>query len=62
MGEHSAPEPAWLVRVIALVQWVVANKGKILTTVIAVMPLVSRYVPWFPSEEVLSVVRLFLGA
>lgn len=69
MGEHSAAEASWSVRAKALaeklwagVKWFAANRGKILGAAVIVLPLVSRYVPSFPADEILSVVRAFLGA
>lgn len=59
MGEHSKPEVG---RVVSALRWVVANKGKIAAALLVVLPLVARYVPNFPTDEAVSVVRLFLGA
>ena len=59
MGEHSKAEPVWWSRA---VRWVVANRRKIYAAAVVAIPLVSRYVPGFPADEILGVLRAFLGA
>jgi hypothetical protein len=59
MGEHSAPTPG---KFVTAVRWLLANKGKVASALIVAVPFVSRYVPGFPTDEVVSVLRLFLGA
>ncbi|MGW6920858.1 hypothetical protein ACWGA9_06175 [Streptomyces sp. NPDC054950] len=58
MGEHSAPESSWASRL----AWLVENRKKIVAGLVVILPLASRYVPGFPTDEVLSVLRVFLGA
>ncbi len=69
MGEHEKPEAGWVTGAKALaaktwgaVRWFAANRGKILGVAVVALPLVARYVPSFPADAVLSVVRAFLGA
>jgi hypothetical protein len=42
--------------------WAVAHRRKILSGAVVALPLVSRFVPDFPSGEILTVLRGFLGA
>lgn len=59
MGEHEAPgKPSWRVAL----DWALAHKRSILGVAVVALPLLSRYVPGFPAEEVLSLLRSFLGA
>ncbi len=58
MGEHSAPSPN---KFMTAVGWAMEHKAKILSVAVVVLPLVSRYVPDFPSDAILSAVRVFLG-
>ena len=69
MGEHSAAEAGWKVKAKRLaertwagIRWFAANRGKILGVAVVALPLISRYVPSFPADAVLDVVRAFLGA
>lgn len=69
MGEHSATGTGWRERAKALaaktwagIRWFAANRGKILGVAVVALPLISRYVPSFPADAVLDVVRAFLGA
>lgn len=57
MGEHSAPTNK--LRGWAAYAW--AHRRKIASALIVALPLASRYVPDFPSDAVLSVLRAFLG-
>jgi len=41
---------------------VITNRRKIYAAAVVALPLVSRYVPGFPSDEILGVLRAFLGA
>jgi len=59
VGEHSKAEPVWWSRA---ARWAVENRRAIYAVVVAAIPLVSRYVPGFPSDEILGVLRVFLGA
>ena len=62
MGEHGKSEPVWRTRLVGAVRWVVENRRKIYAAAVVAIPLVSRYVPGFPSDEILGVLRAFLGA
>lgn len=56
MGKHSTKStPCWL-------QAIAAHKGKILAALVVLIPLISRWVPGFPTDEVLQALRIFLGA
>jgi hypothetical protein len=61
MGEHNAPDPGWAVKAKAVAAWLRSNRGKVLSVLVVALPLVSRFVPDFPSDALLSVVRAFLG-
>jgi hypothetical protein len=58
MGTHTADSSklreAWY--------WAVAHRRKILSGAVVALPVVARFVPDFPSDEILSVLRGFLGA
>jgi hypothetical protein len=58
MGTHSVESSklreAWY--------WSVAHRRKILSGVVVALPLVARFVPDFPSDEILTVLRGLLGA
>lgn len=59
MGEHSTDsEPTWL----RAAQWVVDNRRKLIAGALVALPIVARYVPGFPTDEVVSILRSFLGA
>jgi hypothetical protein len=42
--------------------WLWTNRRKVATGVLVALPFVSRYFPAFPTDEIVHVVRLFLGA
>jgi hypothetical protein len=58
MGEHSAPESQWA----AALGWAVRNRRKIAAALVVALPLLARLVPGFPADDVLSVLRTYLGA
>jgi hypothetical protein len=62
MGDHSKTEASALSRVADGARWLIKNKAKVASALIVALPFVSRYVPGFPSEEALSILRVFLGA
>lgn len=55
MGKHSA-------RTEGLLTWVRGNRLKTLALAVATLSLVSRYAPGFPSDSVLEILRILLGA
>lgn len=59
MGEHS--KPSWTSRLSDAGRWLAENRRKVYAVAVVALPLVSRYVPGFPSEEILSVARVILG-
>lgn len=59
MGKHSTPRAQ---RVRAALVWARTHKAQIIAVVVVVVGLVSRLWPSFPSAEILSAVRLVLGA
>jgi hypothetical protein len=58
MGEHSAPENKWAVAL----GWALRNRRKIAAALVVALPLLARLVPGFPADDVLSVLRTYLGA
>jgi hypothetical protein len=59
MGDHSAgSEPAWYRAGV----WTINNRRKLIAGAIVALPLLSRYVPDFPSDAIMTVLRGFLGA
>ena len=58
MGHDSS---AWMSKVRTAVRYVRTHKGQLLTVCVVAVGLLSRFVPAFPSAEVLSVVRALLG-
>jgi hypothetical protein len=56
MGEHSAPSKG-----AAILNYVRTHKGQVSALAVLAVGLVSRYIPGFPSEEVLRVVGVLLG-
>ena len=42
--------------------WLVKHRRKVLSAAIVALPFVARVVPAFPSAEIVSVLRAFLGA
>lgn len=38
--------------------WVIAHRRKLYAVSVVAIPLVARYVPGFPTDEVLSVIRV----
>ncbi|MGX1133198.1 hypothetical protein RKD49_005388 [Streptomyces glaucescens] len=43
-------------------EWAKAYRKSILAVAVVALPLVSRYVPGFPSDEILKVLGAILGA
>ncbi|MCI3271033.1 hypothetical protein [Streptomyces cylindrosporus] len=62
MGEHSAPNAGVAGKALEVVRWVWRNRRKVAAAAIVALPFVARYVPGFPSEEAVDVLRAFLGA
>jgi hypothetical protein len=58
MGEHSAPANQWASLAISV--W--TQRRKIASALIVALPFAARFVPDFPSDAILSVLRAFLGA
>jgi hypothetical protein len=58
MGEHSAQTSK--LRSLAAYAW--THRRKIASALIVALPLVSRLVPDFPSDLILTYLRVFLGA
>lgn len=59
MGEHSAPRDGRLTRA---ARWVRTNRRSLALAALVALPIVSRYVPDFPADEALALLRGFLGA
>jgi len=62
MGMHSVGTTGIkaLARDAAVFVW--AHRRKVASVALVALPFVARYFPGFPTEEVVRVVRLFLGA
>jgi hypothetical protein len=58
MGNHSADSS----KLREAYYFVVAHRRKILSGAVVALPIVARFVPDFPSDEILAVLRGFLGA
>ncbi|WP_406226392.1 hypothetical protein OH723_24255 [Streptomyces albidoflavus] len=43
-------------------RWLRDHRVAVLAVAVSAVPLVARLAPWFPSEEVLSALRILLGA
>lgn len=62
LGEHSKPvEGRWKRYALAGLGWLVRNRKKVAGALVVLLPLVSRWVPDFPSDEILAAFRAFLG-
>jgi hypothetical protein len=59
MGDHSTETTSALREAF---YWAVAHRRKILSAAVVALPIVARVWPGFPSDEILSVLRGFLGA
>jgi hypothetical protein len=59
MGEHTATptDSSWL----RALKWCVAHRRKLIAGAIVALPLVSRFVPGFPADVFVDVLRSFLG-
>jgi hypothetical protein len=62
MGEHSAPRASLSDRIRRAATWVRANRRTLALAAILAVPVVSRYVPDFPVDAVLTALRGYLGA
>lgn len=62
MGEHSAPDNGVATKLKTLAGWVWTNRRKVAAAALVVLPLAARYIPGFPAEEAVSVLRSLLGA
>jgi hypothetical protein len=62
MADHSAKNGPLKQMALDAVGWVWRNRRKVLAGALVALPLVSRYFPGFPVDDVVKVVRLFLGA
>jgi hypothetical protein len=59
MGEHSKPREG---RIRSALTWGYANRRRIALVGLLALPLVARYVPEFPTEEAVRLLRLLLGS
>ncbi|MFF7408692.1 hypothetical protein [Streptomyces lydicus] len=59
LGTHSMPAAGKMRTALA---WLTKHRRKVYAVVVVLLPLVARYVPGFPADEILSVVRGILGA
>lgn len=62
MGEHNAPDSGVTAKATDLARWVWRNRRKVAAAALVALPVVARYVPNFPADEAVSVLRSLLGA
>jgi hypothetical protein len=62
MGEHSVGTTGVKAFALDAAAFVWAHRRKVGSAVLVALPFVARYFPGFPTDEVVRVVRLFLGA
>lgn len=62
MGEHSATTAGTWSKVRDVAGWAWRNRRKLAAGAIVALPFVARYVPGFPAEEAVDILRGFLGA
>lgn len=62
MGTHSTSATGLKALARDAGAWLWTHRRKVASVVVVALPFVSRYFPGFPTEEVVKVVRLFLGA
>lgn len=62
MRDHSAPDGGAMAKVRDVARWVWRNRRKVAAAAIIAIPLAARYVPGFPADDAVSVLRAFLGA
>lgn len=62
MGEHSAADSGTVSKVRDAAGWVWRNRRKLAAAAIVALPFVARFVPGFPADEAVRVLRGFLGA
>lgn len=59
MGEHSKPREG---RIRSALTWALTNRRRIALAALLALPLVARYVPEFPTEEAVRLLKLVLGS
>jgi hypothetical protein len=62
MGEHSSGIKSWGAKLVDGGKWAWAHRRKIASAIVVALPFASRYVPDFPSAEIMAILRAFLGA
>ena len=62
MGEHSTPDTGVMTKVGDVARWVWRNRRKVAAAALVALPFVARYLPDFPSEQAVDILRAFLGA
>jgi hypothetical protein len=62
MGEHNAPDKGVKAKAADVARWLWSNRRKVAAAAILVVPIAARYLPGFPTNEALAVLRSFLGA
>jgi hypothetical protein len=62
MGDHSAENGPLKQMALDAGAYAWRNRRRIAAGVLVALPLLSRYFPGFPVDDVVKVVRLFLGA
>lgn len=65
MGKHSKARRAYdaaFMKAYDAALWVGKNRRKIYAFLVVAIPLAARYIPDFPSDALMDVARIFLGA
>lgn len=74
MADHEAPRLGVLSRLKASARygflakvkndavWAVAHRRKVAAAIVVALPLISRALPSFPADDVLSFLRMYFGA
>lgn len=58
MGDHATPTN----RLVSLATYAWTHRRKIASALIVALPFAARVIPDFPTDQILSVLRAFLGA
>jgi hypothetical protein len=62
MGDHSSGVKSLGAKVVDSAKWVWAHRRTVASSLVVALPFASRYVPDFPSAEIVAILRAFLGA
>jgi hypothetical protein len=62
MDENTAPANGLKAKAVELARWVWRNRRRVAAAAIVAVPIAARYLPGFPTDEAVAVLRSFLGA